>query len=57
MKQQAVSAKTFGLALDGAGGDPELSADLTEARAADQAMEEGLEKVRVFQPIGRREGL
>jgi hypothetical protein len=52
-----VSAEAFGLALDGAVGDPELAADLTEARAADQAMEEGLEKTSVFQPVGRREGL
>jgi hypothetical protein len=57
MEEQTVSAETFGLALDGLVRDPELSADLTETGASDQAMEEGLEEVAASQPIGGGEGL
>jgi hypothetical protein len=57
MKEQAVAAEALLLSLDGAVGDAELAADLTQTGAADEAMEEGLEKTRVSQPVGGREGL
>ena len=57
VKEKTMPPEAFGLALDGAVGDTELAADLAQAGAADQAMEEGLEEPRVSQPVARREGL
>jgi len=57
VEEQAVTAEAFGLALEGAVGDAELAADLAQARAADEAMEEGFEEPGVSQPVGGREGL
>ena len=57
MKEQAVAAEALHLSLNGAVGDAELAADLTQTGAADEAMEEGFEKTRMSQPIAGREGL
>ena len=38
-------------------GDAELAADLTQTGASDEAMEEGLEKSGVSEPVAGREGL
>ncbi len=57
VEEQAVAAKALRLELKSSVGDAELSADLTETRATDQAMEEGFEEVGMAEPVGGREGL
>jgi hypothetical protein len=57
MKEQTVSAEPLCLVLDRAVGDAELAADLSQAGAADEAMKEGFEQIRVSQPVVGGEGL
>jgi hypothetical protein len=57
VEEQTVAAETLGLALDGAVGDADLSADLSVAGAADQAVEEAFEEPGVTEPVGGGEGL
>jgi hypothetical protein len=57
VEQEAVAAESFGLTLQGAVRDTEFAADLSQTRAADEAMEERAEEVRVSQPVGGCEGL
>jgi len=57
VEEQAVASEPVHLTLHGAVGNPELTADLAKAGSADQAMEEGFEKLGVSQPIRGREGL
>jgi hypothetical protein len=57
VEEQAVAAEAFGLELQGSVRDTELTADLSEAGATDEAMEEGFQEVGVSQPIGGGEGL
>ena len=56
-EQQAVASETLGLALHTAVGEPELAGDLAEGGAPEQAMEEGLQEARMFEPVVRGEGL
>jgi hypothetical protein len=57
VEEQAVAAEALALALDGAVGDADLSADLSVAGAADQAVEEAFEELGVTEPVGGGEGL
>jgi hypothetical protein len=57
VEEQAVAAETFGLVLQGAVCDAELTADLAQTGTSDEAMEEGFQEVGVSEPIGRGEGL
>ena len=56
-QQQAVASQALALALHAAVGEAELAGDLAQGRAADEAMEEGAEPVRVLEPVGGGEGL
>jgi hypothetical protein len=57
VEEQAMAAEAFGLTLQRAVGDTEFTADLSQARAADETVEEGFEQLGVSQPVGGREGL
>ena len=57
VEEQAVATEAFGLELQGSVRDTQLSADLSEAGATDEAMEEGFQEVGVSEPIGGGEGL
>ena len=57
VKEQAVATEAIHLALDGAVGEAELAADLAQAGAAHQSMEERFEEVVSFQPVVGGEGL
>ena len=57
VEEQTVSAQAFGLELQGAVRDAELTADLAQTGATDEAMEEGFQEVGVAEPIGGGEGL
>jgi hypothetical protein len=52
-----MSPEALGLALDGGGGDTELTSDLTEAGAGNEAEKEGLEEAGALEPVGGGEGL
>jgi hypothetical protein len=52
-----VATEAFGLELQGSVRDTQLSADLSETGATDEAMEEGFQEVGVSEPIGGGEGL
>jgi hypothetical protein len=57
VEEQAVAAQAFRLELEGSVCDTQLSADLSEAGATDEAMEEGFQEIGVSEPIGGGEGL
>jgi len=57
VEEQTVSAQAFGLELQGSVCDAELTADLSEAGATDEAMEKGFQEIGVTEPIGGGEGL
>jgi hypothetical protein len=57
VEEQTVAAQAFGLELQGSVRDTQLSADLSEAGASDEAMEEDLQQIGVTEPIGGGEGL
>jgi len=52
-----VAAQPFGLELQGSVRDTQLSADLAQTGASDEAMEEGFQEIGVAEPIGGGEGL
>jgi len=57
VEEQAVATQAFGLELQGAVRDAELTADLTQTGSTDEAMEKGFQEVGVAEPIGGGEGL
>jgi hypothetical protein len=57
VEEQAVAAQTFGLVLQGAVCDAELSADLSQTGASHEAMEERFQEVGVAEPVGGGESL
>ena len=57
VEEQAVATEAFGLELQGSVRDTQLSADLSEAGASDEAMEKGFQEIGVTEPVGGGEGL
>jgi len=57
VKEQAVTAEMFGMALNGGVGDAEGSRDLPVSGTADCAAENRLEEIWALQPVGDGEGL
>ena len=57
MEEQAVTTQALGLKLKRAVSDTEFSADLTEAGASDEAMEEHFQQIGITEPVGGRKGL
>jgi hypothetical protein len=57
VEEETMSPEALGLALDGGGGDIELTSDLTEAGAGNEAEKEGLEEAGALEPVGGGEGL
>ena len=52
-----MAAEAFGLILQRAVGDTEFAADLTQAGAAYEAVEQWGQEIRVAEPVGGGEGL
>jgi len=57
LEEEAVSADSLALSLNGGGGDVEGACDLAEAGAGDGAVEDLGEEVGALEPVGGAEGL
>ena len=57
MEQEAVATETGDEPHEGAVGDVELVGNLSQGGAAQDSEEEGLEQLRLSEPVGGGEGL
>ena len=57
VEEQAVTSQAFNMALNGGVGGLELKGDLSKGGAGEDAVEEGLEDLGAFEPVGEGEGL